>query len=105
MSTFLVCLMFVKILLSSAYNLWMSQERYEYNYKPFVIITLSIAVLVPLIGYFCVINSNDKAIARITSMTIIECVFIWEYFCIFFQKIKHFTQRNYGLMGLNSMFL
>lgn len=100
MSTFLVCLMFVKILLSSAYNLWMSQERYEYNYKPFVIITLSIAVLVPLIGYFCVINSNDKAIARITSMTIIECVFYLGIFLYIFSKDKTFYSKELWTYGI-----
>ena len=100
MSTVLVLLIFLKILLAPAYNLWMSQQRFEYHYKPFIVITLAIAVLVPLVGYICVVHAKDRALARIISMTVIECIFYGGIYIYIFIKGKKFFDIKLWKYGL-----
>lgn len=100
MSTTLMVLLFLKLLLSPAYNLWMSQQRFEYHYRPFVIITLAIAISIPVVGYIWVINSSDRGLARVFSMTIIECLFYGGIYIYIFSRGKKFIDIGLWKYGL-----
>ena len=93
-STGLMLLMILRLLLAPAFNLWMSQQRFEYNYMPFVIYTLCMTVAVPAIGYFWVLFSQDRGTARIVSMTVVECAFYAVLFIVIFFKGRSFFDKK-----------
>ena len=53
-------------------NLWLSNRRFDYNYKAMVAFILPTSVLSQVVSLVCVIGSADKGYARILGMAIIE---------------------------------
>ena len=74
MSYLLVVTMFIDILAQIPFNIWSTEQRYLYKYKKLVLITLLISISNPILGYFAVANSQDKATARIISGLIVPCI-------------------------------
>ena len=69
----IICI-YVEILAVIPFNLWATRERYLYNYKKLIAITAITAILNPLLGYFAVIYSKDKAFARVASGVLIQLI-------------------------------
>ncbi len=75
LNTMLVCLLFLNLLFAPAFNLWAAQHRFEYKYKKLVVFSLLYSILNPLVGFFAVTNSTERASARIISQTIVSVTF------------------------------
>lgn len=93
-TTLWVFMLFLILLFSPAFNLWMAKKRFEYNYVSFVAFTVLMSAFNPIIGFFCVINAEDKANARIVSMTICECIFYAALFVFIFCKGKTYYNKS-----------
>lgn len=94
MDGILMTLLFLHLLFAPAFNLWMAQQRFEYKYKVFVIVTLAISLLMPAVGIICVLHSENRLMARVFSMTIVECMFYAVLFLFIFLKGKTFYHRD-----------
>ena len=66
--------MLIMIWTTSVFNLWSNDQRVDYKYKALVIITLIVSIAKPVIGIILVINANDKVIARILGLVLVEMI-------------------------------
>lgn len=75
-----IYLILLECLLYPAFALWSARQRYEFKYKNLVIITLLMSILSPFLGIIFVINSDNRALARVVSFVFVEvsiCVFFY----------------------------
>ena len=61
----LVVLMIAEIIAVCAMQCWNGKQRFLFRYKAVVAITLLISLVSPILGYFAVINTEEKGYARI----------------------------------------
>ena len=79
MSPFLICCMFMEILTSVPYYIWIGVETYDFRYKSKLLLSIGLGLLNPILGYFAVINLPWHAEARIVA-GIIPGIFVGIYF-------------------------
>jgi O-antigen/teichoic acid export membrane protein len=58
------------------------------------------SLLNPIIGYFCVIYSTDRLMARISSMTLVSCSFYLIIYISIFRKGKLYFNKEYWMEAL-----
>lgn len=75
MSTLLVSLLFLDLFFIPAMLFWAGRQRFEYTYKILVGVTLLKAVFNPLLGVIAVVLNDEKDIARIISIVLVEVIF------------------------------
>lgn len=63
----LIFFMYIEILASIPFSIWSGEQRFDYEYKALIAITVITALANPLLGYFAVIGTEYKAEARIIS--------------------------------------
>ena len=72
--------MFIIIWTTAVFGFWANEKRVTYSYKALVLITLISSVLKPAIEIFMVLNSDDKATARIVGWVIADVItFSWMF--------------------------
>ena len=71
---FLIVLMGIEMLFTTAQSAWMGLQRFEFRYKNVVIVTLCTAVLSTVVSLLAVIYSTQKGIARVCSNAIVVCL-------------------------------
>ncbi|WP_349671671.1 flippase [Lacrimispora sp.] len=92
--------LFVQLLFDTAFQYWAAFQRYSYNYRPLVGVTIIIAIISPLLGIILVLISSHKAEARILSFLIVQsCVGIICYIYIMV-KGRRFYLRKYWKYAL-----
>ncbi len=72
LSNLLTIGLIIELLMSAPMKFWSVKKRYEFDYKPIVIATLGLAFLNPIIGIIAVFSSDDKGIARIMSLILVQ---------------------------------
>lgn len=85
LSTVQMLLMIITIFLGASFNFWSVNQRVDFKYKKLVIITILVSVIRPFVGVLLVINSENKVLARIIGIVIVQFVF---YLWTFFSQIK-----------------
>lgn len=98
--TILVIVMFIQMAFQPSMSFWSGKQRYEYKYKNFVIVTLLLAIINPIVGILAVLTFNQKGYARILSDSgvIIAISFI---LCLYnFIKGKKFFNKEYWKYAL-----
>lgn len=98
-SSFMI-LMFSEILMTSIITLWSAYQRFEYKYKLLIAITLTIAILNPLLGITIIKIENNGAIGRIIGIVLSQLlVSIWLLFYNLknVKKEKLFTNWLYAI--------
>lgn len=100
MNTLLMCLLFIQLLSMPPLLFWSARQRFDFRYKSLVAITLLKAVLNPLLGIIAVLFSQEKDVARIVTIVMVE-------FCIGgviafsqFRKGRCFFQKAYWKYAL-----
>ena len=94
LSTGIMILMIIQAGLYPALNFWIIKNRYEYNYKLFVIISLGLVIINTIVGIICVLLINgNNGIIRIVSYAIVNILFSLVLYCINFKNGLH----NYKL--------
>jgi O-antigen/teichoic acid export membrane protein len=72
MNTLLVCLLFAQLLTMPPLLFWSARQRFEFRYRALVAVTLLKAVLNPLLGIIAVLLYQEKDVARIISIVVVE---------------------------------
>lgn len=99
--TILIVVMGFEMLMSTAINLWMGYERFEYKYKSVVIVTLLMTVLSTLLGIAAVNHFENKALVKVLSgslFVIFIGLIIYVYLLI---KGKKFYDKDYWKFALS----
>lgn len=101
--TYIMCIMVVDVLGTTALLLWNGKKRFEFKYKAVVGITLAISVLSPVLQYFLVTTHDEKGYARIIGAAAVNIAvgmvfFIWNI--IKGKKVLNKEYRKYAL-GFN----
>lgn len=81
-----LAIMFAVFMVHPAYNFWLARQRYEYNYKPVIKVSIIIAILGPLVSLACVLLfEKNRVDGRIFGL---ECTMFLVYivFYIFLGK-------------------
>lgn len=95
LSESLICCIYIDILVGIPFALWSSQQRFIYEYKKLIIISLGMAIANPLLGIIAVTYSPHKAEARIISQVIAYSVLGVIFFAINQKNGKTFFHRHY----------
>ena len=82
MNEFLVFCMFVEILVTIPFNIWLGEQTYEFLYQKKIIITVALSILNPLLGYFAVVSFPWHVEARVLSGLLPQIIVgIYFFFC------------------------
>ena len=100
MSTELTVLMFIEILFLPASRFWFTKQRYEYKYKALVVISILIAILTPLLGYFAVLLLEEKGLAKIISGILVQVFFSFFIYLSLLKKGKTLFNKEYWKYAL-----
>ena len=99
MNRFLTVCMFLEILAQIPFNLWSTEQRFIYEYRKLIIITVAISLLNPLISYIAIINTPYKAEARILCGLIVHLLFGVPFFILNLIKGKRFFSKFFWKFG------
>lgn len=69
---------------SAVFNFWSAEQRNDYKYKKLLIITVAVTFAKPILGIILVLNSDDKATARIFGLAVVELI---AYIGLFFSQM------------------
>ena len=96
MSTPITVLLFLEILILPSYYFWSSKERFEYKYRKLIIVSISMAILSPLLGVPAVILSAEKGYARIITAVLSQVVIgVFLYISIMRKGKLFFDKSNW----------
>jgi O-antigen/teichoic acid export membrane protein len=97
----IIIAMFIEFIFEAAYSLWKSRMRFEYRYKEYLIVSMSAAVISPVLGIIWVtLTKNYKAEARVLSFIIVECVIGAVLYVINLKKGKIFYNKEHWKFAL-----
>lgn len=77
--------MLLMIWLSAVWGFWSMTQRVDFLYRRVVVISLIMSVMTPLLGVIMVWNANDKVIARILSILVVQ---LFLYTGLFFRQMS-----------------
>lgn len=100
LTTIYVLFMFMQLLFEPAYLLWSAKLRFEYEYKPLIVITVLIAFFTPFTGVICVLSSRDKALARVVSFVLVQICIYFVLYCLIYKKGKRLFDKSYWKYAL-----
>ena len=114
LSTPIMLAMFVELIFVPAYSFWAAEQRFTFKYRALILVTLFISVASPVLGIVAVLNSVNRAQARIFSYVFIQVIVglslyivtllrgkklyvakYWKYALVFnLPLIPHYLSRN-----------
>ena len=95
MNTLLVCLLYAQLLTMPPLLFWSARQRFEFRYKVLVVVTLLKVVLNTLLGIIAVLIYQEKDVARIVSIVIIEVLIGGIISILQFAKGRVFFHKEY----------
>ena len=95
LSPFLMIVMFVELLFMPALELWSAEKRFDYDYKKYVAISLTIAILGLSGGIVGVLLVSYKAEARIVADVLSKVFFAAFFFVVIIWKGKKFFVKEF----------
>lgn len=100
LSTVQMISMFIIIWTTATFGFWANEQRVTYSYRALVIITLISSVLKPVIEIFLVLNSDDKATARIIGWVIADIITFSWMFVSQLKKGRAFYSKRFWIYAL-----
>lgn len=100
LSPILIIAMFVELLVMPAFEFWTAKERFDYNYKKIIKISISMNVFCLGLSIIAVLNSNHKIEARVLSDVFVKLLFAGTLFAIILIKGKKFFNKEYWKYAL-----
>ncbi len=100
LKTPMVLMLFAELLVTPALQFWSAHHRYEFKYHQIVAVTIAKSVLNPLLGIILVHFSEDKTLARISSVVIVEVCFCSIIAIMQFIRGKAFFDKKYWKYAL-----
>lgn len=95
LSTFLSLVMILEVFATFSISYWSIRNRYDYNYKKIVIVTIAMSIFNVVAGLFAVILSENKGVARIVSAAIVEIIIGLAIYIINIQRGKRLINLAY----------
>lgn len=83
-----------------AQQFWTVEKRFEYDYKPVILLTLLNAFLTPAVSLIAIFNSNKPAEARILSIIFIQVLLGIGIFIFIFKRSSKPYNRKYWTYAL-----
>lgn len=71
----LIFLLFVEVVSSGVYDVWVSRMKFDFEYRKMVAASLLLAVFCPALAILFISFAEDKVLARIASFVAVEAVF------------------------------
>ena len=93
----LMAAMFIELLFMPGLEFWAAQKRFEYQYKQFVLVTLSMSMLSIISGVIAVLLSKYKLEARVYTDVGSKIVFAGILYLILLYRGKHYFHKDYWL--------
>lgn len=95
-----VIIMFVDIFVQVFFQFWSVRQRVGFKYKALIIFTSINALINPILGIIFVLNSSDKATARIISLTIADVIVFGCFVITVFVCKKKIVSTKYWVYAL-----
>ena len=92
--------MLVMIWSTAVFNFWVVEQRVKLNYVPLVVITLIVSVAKPGVGIILVLNAEDKVLARILGLVLVELVCYSGLFFVQMRQGKVFYSKTFWKYAL-----
>lgn len=93
-------LMMLMIWTTAVFNFWAYEQRAQIKYKNLVILTIIVSILKPLVSIILIFNLNDKVLARIIGLAIVELIAYFGLFIAQMNKGKQFFNWKYWKYAL-----
>lgn len=95
-----VIAMFSLIWTTAVFSFWAGEQRNTYKYKMLVIITIVVSIAKPLVSIGLIVNSQDKVLARILGLMVVELIGYGWLFVVQMRKGKRFFIWKYWKYAL-----
>lgn len=92
--------MMLMIWASAAFSFWSMNQRVDFKYRKLVIFTLTASVMQPLVSIIFMLHSDDKVLARIWGMAIVQIMLYAWMFVDMMAKGKRFYSKRYWTYAL-----
>lgn len=96
-SKFLVICMYMEVVAQIPFNLWSSKQRYDFEYKKVIAISVITAILNPILGIIAVLNTSYKAEARIITNLFLQVIIGFITFIVNQKKGKKYFHKEFWL--------
>ena len=87
--------MMLMIWATGAFRFWAAEQRVTYKYRVLVAITIAVSLAKPLLGIFLVIHAEDKVMARIIGLALVEVIGYTGLFFVQMHRGKQFYSAKY----------
>ena len=89
LNQFLIICMFVHIIAQIPYNIWLSAQKFEYKYKPVLLVSIANSIINPILAFILVYSAKSYRVeARVASGVFVELVFGIVLFILNYSKGK-----------------
>lgn len=92
--------MFMEMLLYPALQYWSMRQRYEFKYRTLVLVTLAMSALNPVLGLLAVRTTEEKGVARILTVSLLNACVGLVFYIYNFAKGKCFCIRECWIYAL-----
>lgn len=100
LSTMEMLAMLILIWLSAVYSFWSMNQRIDFKYKGLVFVTLLAAILQPVISIVFILHSENKVLARIFGMIVVQLFLYSWMFLSMMMSGKEFFSKKYWMYAL-----
>lgn len=100
LSSTLFFLMIVETLFTPAYRFWYAKLRFQYKYRPLIVISLLISIFTAVGGVIAVSFSTEKGIAKIVSGVVVQLFIAIPIYFSIFRNGKKFYDKKYWSYAL-----
>lgn len=99
--TYIIVIMIFEMLALNVINLWSGKKRFEYDYKPIAVVTLSMSVISVISAIITVVLSTEKGYARIAGQGFAHIIFGYSILIICLFKNHHLFNKQYWSYALS----
>ena len=101
LSSIFVLAIFIEALFIPAFNFWSTSQRFDYNYKKLVVITIGMGLASTIIGVLSVLSTElYKAEARVLSYVLVQVVVGLIFYIYIMWKGDSFYSKEYWKFAL-----
>lgn len=100
LTTPLMLIMFAQFLFEPAYQMWLQRNRFTFQYKRAVAVTLLVSLASPLLGVALVLAAQDKALARILAYALVQIAVGGVIYAVQLRKGKKLFAKEYWKFAL-----
>lgn len=93
LSTLQMLSMFILIWTNGVFNFWAAEQRVDLKYQRLVILTITSSIISPVVQIVLMLGLDDKVVARILGLLIVNCLFYPILFAGHMKKGKTFYDK------------